>query len=181
MRVLTGGFLSSHYHAANRQAEPQEEAETPANSRLASTGRLILPHCHLKSCTLPAAAQRLEGGDGSVRRLHLGLGASAARSKLSSACSTSIRLTTPFDRRQTRRRVPGPARHAFAQHGRLLLALDQRGKGILHVFGGAQHRQPVGRQRFGLCPAPADLGVDAAEIKQPPAQPSAPAACWRRR
>lgn len=57
----------------------------------------------------------------------------------------------------------------------LPLAVHQRGKGIFHILGVAQHRQPIGGGRLGVATARAlDLRLYVVEVEQPPPQPE-----WR--
>ena len=54
------------------------------------------------------------------------------------------------------------------------LLLGQVGEGVLDLLGGAQHHEAIGGQSLGLFAlGGGDLGIDAAELEQPPAQAGA--------
>ena len=121
----------------------------------------------------PAAAQRLEDRHRRARRLHPGL-----RLCIQHAQQAFIRLQH-LDQADHALVVggacglPGPRERIRTpgEHGHQLLPLVQRDQGVLHFFRGAQYRLPVGGKAFRLlCLRLVDLGVDATEVEQPPAQ-----------
>ena len=72
---------------------------------------------------------------------------SGARSRFSSACSTSIELTTPLISRKRSCARTSERIHALGKQGGLFFALDQCREGVFHILGGVQRGKPIRSQQ----------------------------------